>query len=99
VITTILAALLAAIHLAIQSTVPAVDPSDVFQRPLSSWAPHCLGFGSQWRYCNGVALRACPSGAIWLHTGIDVVARAGEPVVAAGDDDEPAGGGACVELA
>ena len=84
-ITTILAALLAAIHLAIQSTVPAVDPSDVFQRPLSSWAPHCLGFGSQWRYCNGVALRACPSGAIWLHTGIDVVARAGEPVAAAGD--------------
>ena len=84
-ITTILAALLAAIHLAIQAAMPAVNPADVFQRPLSSWAPHCLGFGSQWRYCNGVALRACPSGAVWLHTGADIVARVGEPVMAAGD--------------
>src|SRR5436305_3737856 len=63
----------------------AADPADVFQYPLPSWSPHCLGFGSQWRYCNGVALRACASGAVWLHTGVDVVARAGEPVVAAGD--------------
>ena len=65
--------------------VAAVSAVDVFQPPLPSWSPHCLGFGSQWRYCNGVALRACASGAVWLHTGVDVVARAGEPVVAAGD--------------
>ena len=65
--------------------VAAVSPEDVFQRPLVSWSPHCLGFGSQWRYCNGVALRACASGAVWLHTGVDVVASVGEPVSAAGD--------------
>ncbi len=59
--------------------------SEVFDFPLPSWEPHCLGFGSEWRYCNGVALRTCPSGAVWLHTGTDVVAAAGEPVAAAGD--------------
>ena len=48
-------------------------------------APHCLGFGSQWRYCNGVALRACANGAVWLHTGMDAVASVGEPVMAAAD--------------
>ena len=57
--------------------------SDVFQYPLSSWSPHCLGFGSQWRYCNGVALRACADGAVWLHTGVDIRATAGQPVMAA----------------
>src|SRR5215467_8175695 len=62
-----------------------VSSADVFQRPLSTWSPHCLGFGSQWRYCNGVALRACASGAVWLHTGVDIVASVGEPVMAAGD--------------
>jgi murein DD-endopeptidase MepM/ murein hydrolase activator NlpD len=66
--------------------LPAVSyGSDVFEQPLSSWAPHCLGFGSQWRYCNGVALRACPNGAVWLHTGVDIKAAAGQPVMAAGD--------------
>jgi hypothetical protein len=60
-------------------------PADVFQFPLTSWSPHCLGFGSQWRYCNGVPLRECPSGAVWLHTGTDEVASVGEPVMAAGD--------------
>jgi murein DD-endopeptidase MepM/ murein hydrolase activator NlpD len=63
----------------------AAASSDVFQQPLSSWSPHCLGFGSQWRYCNGVALRACPSGAVWLHTGVDIKAIAGQAVMAAGD--------------
>jgi murein DD-endopeptidase MepM/ murein hydrolase activator NlpD len=63
----------------------AVNPADVFTRPLTSWEPHCLGFGSQWRYCNGVALRACADGAVWLHTGADIRATAGEPVMAAAD--------------
>lgn len=64
---------------------PAVNQADVFQLPLSAWTPHCLGFGSRWTYCNGTALRACASGAVWLHTGADVVAGAGQPVMAAGD--------------
>ena len=59
--------------------------ADTFQRPLTSWAPHCLGFGTEWRYCNGVALRACPNGAVWLHTGVDIKAVAGQPVMAAAD--------------
>lgn len=69
------------------SPVPpaALSSTDTFEYPLSSWAPHCLGFGSQWRYCNGVALRTCPSGAVWLHTGTDEVAAVGTPVRAAGD--------------
>lgn len=58
---------------------------DVFERPLSSWAPHCLGFGSQWRYCNGTPLRECSNGAVWLHTGADEIASVGEPVMAAAD--------------
>ena len=66
--------------------VPAQPPAaDQLQFPLPAWAPHCLGFGSEWRYCNGVALRTCPSGAVWLHTGTDVVATVGQPVAAAGD--------------
>jgi murein DD-endopeptidase MepM/ murein hydrolase activator NlpD len=63
----------------------APNPADIFQFPLPSWQPHCLGFGSQWRYCNGTPLRACASGAVWLHTGVDIRAVAGQPVVAAGD--------------
>jgi murein DD-endopeptidase MepM/ murein hydrolase activator NlpD len=62
-----------------------VSSADIFQYPLPTWAPHCLGFGSQWRYCNGTPLRVCPSsGAVWLHTGVDI--RTGiQPVMAAGD--------------
>ncbi len=67
------------------STPAASYANDVFQQPLSTWTPHCLGFGSQWRYCNGVALRACPNGAVWLHTGVDIRALAGQAVMAAGD--------------
>jgi len=59
-------------------------PNDLFQYPLASWQPHCLGFGSQWRYCNGVVLRSCASG-VWLHTGVDIRATVGEPVMAAAD--------------
>lgn len=81
----LVAALLAVVHLALLAPASPVDPGDLFQRPLASWSPHCLGFGSQWRYCNGVALRACPNGAVWLHTGVDIVARVGEPVMAAAD--------------
>jgi murein DD-endopeptidase MepM/ murein hydrolase activator NlpD len=69
----------------VPSTPPATNPADVFQFPLPTWAPHCLGFGSKWTYCNGTPLRSCPSGAVWLHTGADVVAGAGQPVRAAGD--------------
>jgi murein DD-endopeptidase MepM/ murein hydrolase activator NlpD len=65
--------------LAIHTTAAA----DVFQYPLASWQPHCLGFGSQWRYCNGVPLRECANGAVWLHTGVDIRAVAGDPVMAA----------------
>jgi murein DD-endopeptidase MepM/ murein hydrolase activator NlpD len=56
----------------------------VFQYPLPTWEPHCLGFGSEWRICQGTVLRACPSGAVWLHTGVDVVSGL-QPVMAAGD--------------
>jgi murein DD-endopeptidase MepM/ murein hydrolase activator NlpD len=63
----------------------ATNPADVFQYPLATWQPHCLGFGSQWRYCNGTALRACASGAVWLHTGVDIRAVAGQAVMAAAD--------------
>ncbi|HEY0829834.1 MAG TPA: M23 family metallopeptidase [Candidatus Dormibacteraeota bacterium] len=59
--------------------------ADMFEYPLPTWQPHCLGFGSEWRYCNGTPLRACASGAVWLHTGTDIVAGVGQPVVAAGD--------------
>ena len=90
------ALLLCAFQLAVVvPTVPAAavpappeekpNPADVFQYPLPMWQPHCLGFGSQWTYCNGTPLRACASGAVWLHTGTDVVAAAGQPVTAAGD--------------
>jgi murein DD-endopeptidase MepM/ murein hydrolase activator NlpD len=64
--------------------VASASEADVFQYPLPTWSPHCLGFGSQWRYCNGTALRACPSGAVWLHTGADI-ATGIQPVTAAGD--------------
>jgi len=61
------------------------NPGDVFEFPLPTWTPHCLGFGSKWTYCNGTALRACASGEVWLHTGADVIATVGQPVAAAGD--------------
>jgi Peptidase family M23 len=67
--------------------VQARASSDVFSLPLASWSPHCLGFGSEWRYCNGTALRACADGAVWLHTGTDVVASVGEAVAAAADGE------------
>ena len=58
--------------------------ADIFQSPLPTWTPHCLGFGSPWTYCNGTALRACPSGAVWRHTGADLQTGI-QPVSAAGD--------------
>jgi murein DD-endopeptidase MepM/ murein hydrolase activator NlpD len=87
-----IAALLATLALLVASPNAAAPPppaatpaGDEFQFPLPTWAPHCLGYGSEWRYCNGVPLRTCPSGAVWLHTGTDVVATVGQPVAAAGD--------------
>lgn len=62
----------------------AANPGDYFQYPLPTWEPHCLGFGSKWTYCNGTALRACPSGAVWLHTGADIQTGI-QPVMAAAD--------------
>jgi murein DD-endopeptidase MepM/ murein hydrolase activator NlpD len=61
----------------------SVQRADSFQFPLPTWAPHCLGFGSQWRLCDGTVLRSCAAtGAIWLHTGVDI--RSGiQPVRAA----------------
>ena len=67
----------------VRATAPKA--ADLFQYPLATWSPHCLGFGSEWRYCNGAALRACASGAVWLHTGTDIVASAGQAVAAAAD--------------
>src|SRR5260370_23900534 len=62
----------------------AVAAPDYFQYPLPTWEPHCLGFGSEWRLCNGTVLRACSSGAVWLHTGVDIKTEI-QPVMAAGD--------------
>ncbi|MGH7765123.1 MAG: M23 family metallopeptidase [Candidatus Dormibacteraceae bacterium] len=64
---------------------PAVLSADVFQYPLPTWTPHCLGFGSQWRYCDGMPLRSC-AGAVWLHTGVDITTGI-QPVMAAGDGE------------
>src|ERR1700674_4395833 len=61
-----------------------VPASDYFQYPLPTWEPHCLGFGSEWRLCDGTVLRACPSGAIWQHTGVDIKTGI-QPVMAAAD--------------
>lgn len=72
-------------HPVAPASAAAAPTGDQLQFPLPTWAPHCLGFGSEWRYCNGVPLRTCPSGAVWLHTGTDVVATVGQPVAAAGD--------------
>ena len=61
----------------------AAQAANFFQLPLPTWEPHCLGFGSEWRYCNGTVLRRCSTtGAIWLHAGVDI--RTGiQPVMAA----------------
>jgi murein DD-endopeptidase MepM/ murein hydrolase activator NlpD len=66
-----------------RSATDAAQPAAYFQFPLPTWEPHCLGFGSEWRYCNGTVLRRCSTnGAIWLHTGVDI--RTGiQPVMAA----------------
>jgi murein DD-endopeptidase MepM/ murein hydrolase activator NlpD len=66
-----------------QQLTASVQRADYFQFPLPTWAPHCLGFGSQWRLCDGTVLRRCAAtGAIWLHTGVDI--RTGiQPVRAA----------------
>jgi Peptidase family M23 len=65
------------------SPIPVIPSADIFQHPLPTWTPHCLGFGSQWRYCNGTPLRSC-AGAVWLHTGVDITTGI-QPVRAAGD--------------
>src|SRR5712691_9293355 len=53
----------------------AAQPVDYFQFPLPSWAPHCLGFGSEWRYCDGTVLRRC------ITTGIQPVMAAANGVI------------------
>ena len=67
-----------------QPPAQAANPADYFQSPLPTWEPHCLGFGSPWTYCNGTALRACASGAVWVHTAADLVSGI-QPVMAAAD--------------
>ena len=62
----------AATEVKAQAPPAAARVADYFQYPLPTWQPHCLGFGSQWRLCNGTVLRTCPSGAVWLHTGVDI---------------------------
>lgn len=40
--------------------LPAVaQRAGSFQFPLPTWVQHCLGFGSQWRLCDGTVLRRC----------------------------------------
>ncbi|HEY2597022.1 MAG TPA: M23 family metallopeptidase [Candidatus Dormibacteraeota bacterium] len=65
-----------------QLTVSA-QRADYFQFPLPTWKQHCLGFGSQWKLCDGTVLRSCAAThAVWLHTGVDI--RTGvQPVRAA----------------
>src|SRR5260370_26944343 len=67
-----------------QTTIRAdTQPADYVQFPLPSWEPHCLGFGNEWRYCNRTVLRRCSgSGAVWLHTGVDIKTPI-QPVMAA----------------
>jgi murein DD-endopeptidase MepM/ murein hydrolase activator NlpD len=67
----------------VSSAKQAAQPADYFQLPLPTWEPHCLGFGSEWRLCDGTVLRRCTAtGAVWLHTGVDI--RTGiQPVMAA----------------
>lgn len=61
----------------------AASKAIYFQYPLPTWEPHCLGFGSEWRYCDGTVLRRCSTtGAIWLHTGVDIKTGI-QPVMAA----------------
>jgi murein DD-endopeptidase MepM/ murein hydrolase activator NlpD len=81
----VLELLIAAAHPTAPASPASPPAGDQLQFPLRTWTPHCLGFGSEWRYCNGVALRTCPTGAVWLHTGTDVVASVGQPVAADGD--------------
>jgi murein DD-endopeptidase MepM/ murein hydrolase activator NlpD len=67
----------------VSNVVQAATPAEYFQLPLPSWEPHCLGFGSEWRYCNGAVLRRCSTtGAVWLHTGVDIKSGI-QPVMAA----------------
>ena len=72
-----------AIKSAAEGAAAAVHKAIYFQYPLPSWEPHCLGFGSEWRYCNGTVLRQCSTtGAVWLHTGVDIKTGI-QPVMAA----------------
>jgi len=67
----------------VASAKQAAQPADYFQLPLPTWEPHCLGFGSEWRLCNGTVLRRCTAtGAVWLHTGVDIKTGI-QPVMAA----------------
>ncbi len=71
------------INAAAEAIAAAASKAIYFQYPLPSWDPHCLGFGSEWRYCNGTVLRQCSAtGAIWLHTGVDIKTEI-QPVMAA----------------
>jgi murein DD-endopeptidase MepM/ murein hydrolase activator NlpD len=62
------------------------DAASTFQAPLPSWDPHCLSFGSEWRYCDGTVIRDCPGGAVWRHTGVDITTGI-QPVAAAADGE------------
>src|ERR1700674_1651933 len=61
-----------------------VPASDYFTYPLPPWGPPCLGCGGEGRVCNGAVLRSCASGAVWLHTGVDIKTGI-QPVMAAAD--------------
>jgi murein DD-endopeptidase MepM/ murein hydrolase activator NlpD len=68
---------------AAESIAAAAGKAIYFQYPLPIWEPHCLGFGSEWRYCDGTVLRQCSAtGAVWLHTGVDIMTGI-QPVMAA----------------
>lgn len=72
-----------AIRSAAGDIAAAATKAIYFQYPLPAWDPHCLGFGSEWRYCDGTVLRRCAAtGAVWLHTGVDIKTGI-QPVMAA----------------
>jgi murein DD-endopeptidase MepM/ murein hydrolase activator NlpD len=71
------------IRSAADAIAAAAQKAIYFQYPLPTWDPHCLGFGSEWRLCDGTVLRQCSAtGEIWLHTGVDIKTGI-QPVMAA----------------
>lgn len=61
----------------IASRGASAAPADVWQFPVTPWKRVGFAFGDPWHFGS------CPAGTLKLHTGIDVEAAAGLPIVAA----------------